>query len=73
MSTVKEIETAIAQLPKEEFWQLTDRLIAMRDDAWDRQIEQDAKSGKLDPLWERAKADIEAGRVMPLDGFLDHQ
>jgi len=66
MSTVKEIETAIAQLPPDEFWKLTDRLIAMRDDAWDRQIEQDAKSGKLDRLFEQADRDFEAGRCKEL-------
>lgn len=71
MSTVTEIESAIQQLPRDEFWRLTDRLIALREEEWDRQIEHDAKNGKLDPLWERAKADIEAGRVKPLDEFLD--
>ena len=71
MSTVTEIESAIQQLPRDEFWRLTDRLIALREEEWDRQIEHDAKNGKLDPLWERAKADIEAGRAKPLDEFLD--
>lgn len=66
MSTVKEIEEAIAQLPKDEFWSLTDRLIAMREDEWDRQIEADAKSGKLDRLFEQADRDFEAGRCKEL-------
>lgn len=39
MNTVMEIERAIAQLPKDEFWKLTGRLIALREEAWDRQIE----------------------------------
>lgn len=71
MSTVTEIESAIQRLPRDEFWRLTDKLIALRDEKWDRQIEQDAKSGKLDTLWEAAKADIAAGRVKPLDELLD--
>lgn len=66
MSTVKEIEAAIAQLPKDEFWKLTDRLVAMREDAWDRQIEADAKSGKLDKLFEQADRDFDAGRCQDL-------
>ena len=66
MSTVEEIETAIRQLPKDQFWKLTDRLIALREDEWDRQIEADAKSGKLDKLFEQADRDFEAGRCKEL-------
>ena len=66
MSTVQDIETAIANLPKNEFWELTDRLIALREDAWDRQIEADAASGKLDRLFEQADRDFEAGRCTEL-------
>ncbi len=66
MSTVEEIEAAIVSLPKDEFWKLTDRLIALREDAWDRQIDADAKSGKLDRLFEQADRDFEAGRCTEL-------
>jgi len=66
MSTVEEIEKAIAALPKEEFWKLTDRLIDQREDAWDRQIEEDAKAGKLDFLWQEAEKEIAAGKTIPL-------
>ncbi len=66
MSTVKEIEEAIAQLPRVEFWKLTDRLIAMREEDWDRQIEADAQAGKLDRLLEQADRDFEAGRCKEL-------
>lgn len=66
MSTVQEIEAAIAGLPRDEFWKLTDRLIALREEAWDRQIEADAKSGKLGKLFEQADADFEAGRCKEL-------
>lgn len=66
MSTVMEIEAAIAKLPKDEFWKLTDRLIALREEAWDRQIEKDAESGKLDKLFDQADRDFEAGRCKEL-------
>jgi hypothetical protein len=66
MSTVTEIEAAIAHLPKDEFWKLTDRLIALREEAWDRQIEKDAESGKLDKLFDQADRDFEAGRCKEL-------
>ena len=35
-------------------------------DAWDKQIEEDAKSGSLDALAEKAMADFEAGRYTEL-------
>ncbi len=66
MSTVQEIEAAIASLPKEEFWKLTDRLLALREDAWDRQIEADSQAGKLNRLFEQADRDFEAGRCQEL-------
>ena len=66
MSTVAEIEAAVARLPKEEFWDLTERLIAMREQEWDRQIEKDAESGKLDKLFDQADRDFEAGRCKEL-------
>ena len=66
MNTVQEIEAAIAQLSEDEFWRLTDRLIALREEAWDRQIEADANAGKLDRLFEQADCDFEEGRCKEL-------
>lgn len=39
---------------------------------WDRQIEADLVSGKLDHLIARAEADIAANRVKHLDEVLDN-
>ena len=39
---------------------------AYRADEWDRQIEADAKAGRLDALISEAQADIAAGRIRPL-------
>ena len=72
MSTVQEIEAAIAKLPKDEFWKLTDRLLAQRNAEWDRQIETGAASGKLEALAEEARREIREGKTIPLDEFLDH-
>lgn len=65
MSTLEEIEAAIARLPKDEFWKLTDRLIAQRNAAWDRQIEEDAASGKLDFLFQEADEERRSGNLKP--------
>lgn len=68
MSTVQEIEKAIAALPKEEFRKLTDKLLEMRADLWDEQIEADASAGRLDFLFEEADAESgDAMRTWPKD------
>ncbi len=63
MRTVDEISKAIAALPREEFWKLTDQLVEMRGDAWDRQMEEDAAAGRLDFLFEEADAEAAAGSL----------
>lgn len=70
MSTLADIEDAIAKLPPVEFRALLQRMKERDADAWDRQIEDDAKSGKLDHLWEQARREIAEGEVVPLDEFL---
>ncbi|MEP7016234.1 MAG: hypothetical protein ABI925_12405 [Verrucomicrobiota bacterium] len=71
MSTVGEIIEAVKKLPEREKSEFLDRLAEVDfDDAWDRQIEADAKAGQLDPLWQEAVKDIQAGRTKPLDEIL---
>jgi hypothetical protein len=66
MSTVAEIESAIKKLKPEDVWRVGDWLDELREELWDKQIEADAKSGKLDKLMEEAKQDYLAGRCKPL-------
>jgi hypothetical protein len=66
MSTVQEIESAINKLPPEDIRVLGKWLDELREDMWDKQIEADAKAGRLDNLMEEAKRDFEAGRCKPL-------
>ena len=72
MSTIQEIEAAIAKLPPGEFRELMRRLEEQREAAWDRQMQEDAKSGMLDKLWQQAEREIEAGETVSLDEFLRH-
>jgi hypothetical protein len=65
MSTVQEIEAAIEQLPIEEFWKLTDRLVARRNAEWDRQLEEDIRAGKLDKFAEEALREDREGKTRP--------
>jgi hypothetical protein len=67
MTTLPEIESAIQQLPESDIRQLSGWLQAYLDEMWDRQIESDLASGKLDRLIACAEADIDANRVKDLD------
>ena len=50
MSTLEEIETAIESLPKEEYVRLREWFSKRDWEIWDKQIEADSDSGKLDFL-----------------------
>jgi hypothetical protein len=63
---VKEIETAISQLPPAEVAELADWFEQFHEQLWDAQIEQDLKSGRLQSLLDEAKQDLESGRCEPL-------
>lgn len=64
--SLKEIETAVRQLPAEDLTQFTRWFQEYLADAWDQEIEADMISGKLDALLEQADASFEAGRVKQL-------
>jgi hypothetical protein len=67
MTTLPEIESAIQQLPESDVRQLSGWIQTYLDEMWDRQIESDLASGKLDRLIARAEADIDANRVKDLE------
>ena len=70
---IEEIETAIAQLPRQEFFELVRHLRERHAAEWDRQIEEDARSGKLRELHQRLESENEGQPKIPLDDFLDHE
>ena len=70
MSTVSEIQEAITRLSAAEQRQLARWFEEALEDAWDNQIEEDIKAGRLNDLIGQAEADITAGRVKPLDEVL---
>ncbi len=57
MTSRQEIEQAIARLPRQEFYQLVRHLRERHADEWDRQIEEDARSGKLRQAYERLQSE----------------
>jgi len=56
MVKVKRIEEKIEKLSPAEFAELRDWLLEKDWERWDRQIEQDAATGRLDELFEKARA-----------------
>lgn len=71
-NSLSEIKSAIAHLSKEEVNDLLCWLQGYTDDDWDQQMKEDASCGKLNPLVQRAKADIAAKRVKMLDEVLNN-
>jgi hypothetical protein len=53
VSTLEEIEAAIAKLPPPEFRELLQKMNEREAAEWDRQIENDAQNGNLDGLYSR--------------------
>jgi hypothetical protein len=66
MSTVERIEAEILKLSPKELTQLTDWVLALDEQAWDEQIEQDIAAGKLDFLAQEALSELEAGNCRTL-------
>ena len=66
MTSVAEIKQAILNLPEEEYAEIMDWLYSLEEAEWDRQIEEDAASGKLDFL----KAEAEEAKRNGTLGYL---
>ena len=67
MTNRSEVESAIKQLPESEVRALANWLQDYLDEMWDRQIEADLASGKLDRLSAQAEEDIATNNVRDLD------
>lgn len=63
---VKEIESAIADLPPSEIAELAKWFEEFHAQIWDQQIERDLNAGRLDSLLEEAKQDFERNSCEPL-------
>jgi hypothetical protein len=73
MSSVAEIEQAIANLPIGEFVQLERWFDAERNRKWDQQIKEDSENGKLREVYQRLRLEDEGQSDVPLDEFLDNE
>ena len=66
MSAVLEIEQAVSQLPPKELARFREWFEEFDAKMWDRQFEEDARSGRLDKLANQAIADFRAGKYREL-------
>ena len=66
MSKIESIERDIEALDDKGFAAFRAWFIEYENARWDRQIEADANSGKLDPLIAQALAEHRAGKTKPL-------
>ena len=66
MTKLEKIEQDISSLDPNDVHKLADWLAAYQADLWDKQIEDDAKSGRLDKFADQALADHLAGKSTPL-------
>lgn len=64
--TIQEIEKAISQLPPKDLAELVSWIHEHHHDVWDRQIEQDLESGRLDSLLSEVEREYAAGAAKPL-------
>ncbi|MEI9421030.1 hypothetical protein O7A70_07615 [Mesorhizobium sp. Cs1299R1N1] len=65
MTKLEQIEKSITELSPEELKAFAAWFEALRAAQWDKQIEADAKAGRLDKLAAQALADHRAGRTRP--------
>ena len=68
MSTIQEIETAVAKLSRQELLAFRDWFSEFDAAAWDRLFEEDVSAGHLDALADEAIRDLREGRCRGGEG-----
>jgi hypothetical protein len=66
MTTVEDIEKAVAELPPDQLARFRAWFEEFEASRFDHRIERDAKAGRLDQLADQALADFRAGRAREL-------
>lgn len=63
---IKEIESAIVQLPPSELAELAKWFEEFQAQVWDEQLAQDMQTGRLDAVLKQAEQDFAQGLCKPL-------
>ena len=66
MSSIEQIEAAVARLSREELSAFRIWFTDFDAEAWDRQFEKDVVAGRLDALGDEALRDLSEGRCTDL-------
>lgn len=61
-----ELERAVQKLPPEELERFAEWFEHFIDNQWDKKIESDVASGRLDGIAKKADEDFEAGYCTPM-------
>lgn len=64
--SLSELEAAVSNLPADDLTAFARWFEEFLADAWDKEIEADARAGKLDELAKKANAAFDAGQCKPL-------
>jgi hypothetical protein len=64
--TLEELEKTIADLPRDELSKFREWFLAFDAQNWDRQLEEDVSSGRLDRLADEAIREHESGQSTAL-------
>jgi hypothetical protein len=63
--SIKEIEAAITKLPPRQLDELVGWLADYHQQLWDKQVEDDLESGRLDAVLAQVDKDYQAGLAKP--------
>ena len=66
MLTIKELQQAVSNLPREELARFREWFDEFDAIAWDKQLKADAKAGKLNKIADSAISDYHAGKAKEL-------
>ncbi|MDX8496300.1 hypothetical protein RFN29_32760 [Mesorhizobium sp. VK22B] len=66
MTKLEQIEKSVAELSPEDLKAFATWFEELQADRWDKQIEADAKAGRLDKLLAEAREEIAAGKLRDL-------
>lgn len=64
--SIEELESAVAQLPREKLAEFSKWFEEFMADQWDQQIEADILAGRLDAAGQRADEGFISGRTLAL-------
>ena len=70
--SIQEIKAAIRALPDADFQEVSRAVDEMEAERFDQALDQAAQSAKFDSWLKRVDADIDAGRVKPLNEVIDN-